>query len=87
MEDIKSETTAPDASKKNLIIAGYVFAFLGGFIGIFIGQYLAGHRKTLPNGEVVFSHTNDVRKQGRYILTIATLMFVVLCVLKLGRVI
>ncbi len=81
-----SGTDALDDRTKKLITAGYVFAILGGLIGVFIGQYLAGHRKTLPNGEVVFSHTDDVRKQGRYILTLGTIVFVVFAILKLGRV-
>ncbi|PJJ79709.1 hypothetical protein [Mucilaginibacter auburnensis] len=91
MEEIKPEAiqqvNADDERTKKLITAGYVFAVLGGLIGIFIGQYLAGHRKTLPNGEIVFTHTDDVRKQGRYILTLGTIMFVVFACLKLGRVI
>lgn len=79
IEDLKQ----PETSLKNLIMAGYVFALLGGLIGVFIGQYLAGYRKTLPNGEVVFAHSNSDRKHGRYILTLGTMVFCVVAVLKL----
>ena len=87
MENIQRNTIEdlqqPEASQKNIIIAGYVFALLGGLIGVFIGQYLAGYRKTLPNGEVVLAHNENVRKQGKYIMTIGTIMLIVVCFLKL----
>ena len=87
MENIQQEgieeLKKPAASQKNVIIAGYVFALLGGLIGVFIGQYLAGYRKTLPNGEVVLAHSDSDRKQGKYIMTIGTIMLIVVCFLKL----
>ncbi len=76
-----------DNRMKNLVTAGYVMAILGGLIGVFIGQYLAGHRTTLPDGKIIFSHTDEVRRHGRYILTLGTIVFVVLACLKLGRII
>jgi hypothetical protein len=80
-----AEVNKNDASQKNIIIAGYVFALLGGLVGVFIGQYLSGYRKTLPSGEVVFAHSDNVRKHGRYILTLGTIMLLVVCFLKLTR--
>jgi hypothetical protein len=77
------ELKKPEPSQKNVIIAGYIFAFLGGLIGVFIGQYLAGYRKTLPNGEVVLAHSESDRKHGKYIMTIGTVMLIVVCFLKL----
>ncbi len=77
------ELEKPAASQRNVIIAGYVFALLGGLIGVFIGQYLAGYRKTLPNGEVVLAHSDSDRKHGKYIMTIGTIMLIVVCFLKL----
>jgi len=82
-QDTIEELKKPEPSQKNVIIAGYVFALLGGLIGVFIGQYLAGYRKTLPNGEVVLAHSESVRKQGKYIMTIGTIMLIVVCFLKL----
>ncbi|MFD0749851.1 hypothetical protein ACFQZS_06835 [Mucilaginibacter calamicampi] len=83
VEDLK----APEASQKNIIILGYIFALLGGLIGVFIGQYLAGYRKTLPNGEVVLAHSENDRKQGKYIMTLGTVMLLVVCFLKLTHII
>jgi len=82
-QDGIQEINKPEASQKNIIIAGYVFALLGGLVGVFIGQYLAGYRKTLPNGEVVLAHSESVRKQGKYIMTLGTVMLLVMCFLKL----
>ena len=81
--DKLQQNTKPEALQKNIIILGYVFALLGGLVGVFIGQYLAGYRKTLPNGEVVLAHSESVRKQGKYIMTIGTIMLIVVCFLKL----
>ena len=78
-----THTTKPVASQKNLIIAGYLFALLGGLIGFFIGQYLNGYQKTLPNGQVVLVHSDNVRKHGRYIMTLGAVVLLVVCFLKL----
>lgn len=82
-----NELEKPEASQKNVIIVGYIFAVLGGLMGVFIGQYLAGYRKTLPNGEVVLAHSESVRKQGKYIMTLGTLVLLVMCFLKLTHLI
>ena len=81
--DNLQQNSRPEALQKNIIILGYVFALFGGLVGVFIGQYLAGYRKTLPNGEVVLAHSESVRKQGKYIMTIGTIMLIVVCFLKL----
>ena len=62
------ETLAkPEKSQTAAIIAGYVFALLGGVFGIFIGWYLKSHKKTLPNGESVYNYSESDRRQGRRI--------------------
>lgn len=86
-QEIIAEANTSDERTKKLITAGYIMAVLGGLIGIFIGQYLAGHRTTSTDGSVNFTHTDEVRRQGRYILTLGTIVFLVLACLKLGRVI
>jgi hypothetical protein len=59
------------------IIAGYIFAVLGGVFGIAIGWNLAHNKKTLPNGETVFNYSDSDRKHGQRIfyLAIAGLIF------------
>jgi len=50
------------------IIMGYIFALLGGVLGIFIGWHLSTYKKTLPNGEKVFDYSEADRRHGKLIL-------------------
>jgi hypothetical protein len=70
------ELKQPEPSPTFGIVVGYLFALLGGALGIFIGWYLAYSKKTLPNGEQVFSYTEADRAQGKRIfyLSIAVLI-------------
>lgn len=61
----------PEERQTTWIIIGYIFALLGGFMGIFIGWYLKTHRKTLPNGDRVFNYTESDRNHGNRILIIS----------------
>jgi len=46
-----------------IVLLGYLFAFLGGLVGVFLGYYLS----TRPDP--------DLKTHGRIILTLAVLMF------------
>lgn len=59
------------------IAVGYLSAFLGGLLGIFIGGFFARSRKTLPNGERVFSFTPRTRTHGKVIFAFGIIMFVI----------
>ncbi|MGB1037992.1 MAG: hypothetical protein ACPGYY_05040 [Bacteroidia bacterium] len=59
------------------LILGYTFGILGGFIGIVIGYSIYFTKQTLPNGEVQFSYDDASRKQGKTILSISILVFVI----------
>ncbi|MDF3026224.1 MAG: hypothetical protein K0S23_531 [Fluviicola sp.] len=65
------ELSEPEKHDTFWIGLGYVFAFLGGLIGIIIGYYIISSKKTLPNGERVFTYTEADRKHGSRILLIA----------------
>ncbi|GAB5400626.1 MAG: hypothetical protein Aureis2KO_22110 [Aureisphaera sp.] len=65
----------PEGNQKTWIYAGYLFAILGGFIGIVIGYLLWKSKKTLPNGEKVFSYSYQDRKHGQTILIISLIIF------------
>ena len=65
----------PDENQKPWIIAGYVFALLGGFLGLIIGYFLWTSKKTLPNGQKVYSYSSNDRKHGKYIFYIALIIF------------
>jgi len=57
----------PEGNQKPWIIGGYVFSFLGGFLGLIIGYFLWTSKKTLPNGQKVYSYSENDRKHGKYI--------------------
>jgi hypothetical protein len=75
----------PDENHRHWMYAGYVFAFLGGLIGIFIGWHLNTFKKTLPNGERVYAYNEDDRKHGMRILIIGTIMFVLVLISNISR--
>jgi hypothetical protein len=80
-----NELAKPEEGQRNWIFAGYIFALLGGLLGIFIGWHLSTFKKTLPNGERVYAHTDDDRRQGRRILVIGVIMFVAWLMVRILR--
>ncbi len=67
------ELSKPEEGQNIYIIIGYIFAFLGGLLGVFIGWHLLTHKKTLPDGNRVYAYSKNDRKQGNRILIIASL--------------
>lgn len=65
----------PEENQKPWIIAGYIFSLLGGGIGIVIGYSLWKSKKTLPNGERVYSYSAEDRKNGKRIFLIGAIIF------------
>lgn len=68
------DLAAPEGNQKPWIIAGYVFSFLGGFLGLIIGYFLWTSKKTLPNGQKVYSYAQKDRKHGKYIFYIGLIL-------------
>ena len=71
------ELARPEESQKTWISLGYVFAFLGGVIAIFIGWHLSRYKKTLPNGERVYAYCPSDRNHGSKIFIIGIICFVI----------
>ncbi|MBC7439749.1 MAG: hypothetical protein H7250_07185 [Flavobacterium sp.] len=67
----------PEESQKIYIIVGYVFALLGGFLGIFIGWHLLTYKKTIPDGNQIYAYSENDRKQGNRILIIGSIFTVI----------
>jgi hypothetical protein len=78
------ELAKPEEGQKNWIYAGYLFAMLGGLLGIFIGWHLNTFKKTLPNGQQVYGYNSNDRKHGGRILLIGIVMFCVSVILRLA---
>ena len=69
-----NDLAKPEKNQKPWIIAGYIFALLGGFLGIIIGYVLMTSKKNLPNGQRVYSYSTDDRMQGKMIFYIGLVM-------------
>lgn len=72
-----------DPSPRGYIIAGYVFAFIGGLIGLVIGWHINTSKRTLPNGERVPVYASQDRKHGARIFIIGVVAFVIWSGLRL----
>ncbi|HET6226606.1 MAG TPA: hypothetical protein VFF27_10025 [Bacteroidia bacterium] len=79
------ELSTPENKQTGWIIVGYLFALTGGLLGIFIGWYLSRHKKTLPDGNVVFAYSASDRKHGYFIFLIGIVSFFVWVVYKLSQ--
>jgi hypothetical protein len=73
----------PEESQRAWIIAGYVFSFLGGLLGLFLGWHLLTHKKTLPNGDRVYGYSVNDRKHGQRILIIGILFIIFWILIRL----
>lgn len=61
----------PEKSQKTWIYAGYLLAFVSGFLGLFIGLSLRSSKKLLPNGEKIYTYIESDRTHGLYITLIS----------------
>ena len=71
------ELSKPETLNKYIVILGYVSAFLGGLFGIAIGLYLNFSKRTIPDGRSVFTYSLDQRKQGKNIIIISIIFFII----------
>lgn len=69
LEDLKKERlnslAKPEKAPKGWILLGYIFSFLGGFIGIGMGLLIWTLKKKLPNGQKVYAYSDIDRQQGK----------------------
>lgn len=80
-----NELAKPEESHKTWIYAGYIFALLGGLLGIFIGWHLSTFKKTLPNGQRVYGHNESDRRNGTRIMIIGIVMLVVSLAIRISQ--
>ena len=77
------ELSKPEEGQHVYIIVGYVCAFLGGFLGIFIGWHLLTFKKTLPDGNRIYAYSENDRKQGNRILILGFTFIVIWILYKI----
>lgn len=84
-----AELKKPEKSQTAWVVVGYIAALSGiylmfylSFIGLFIGWYLSHGKKTLPDGERVYTYIEPDRKHGKIIFWLAIVVLVLtLCYL------
>lgn len=70
------ELSKPEDGQNIYIIIGYVCAFLGGLLGLFIGWHLLTYKKTLPNGSRIYAYSEIDRKHGNKIVIIGVIFLI-----------
>ena len=77
------DLSKPEQGQKTWIYAGYLFAILGGLIGVFIGWYLWTYKKTLPDGQKVYAYSDSDQKHGRNIFIIGVIVFPIMTLIRI----
>ena len=81
-----NDLAKPEEGQRNWIYAGYLFALLGGLIGVFIGWHLSTYKKTLPNGQQIYGYKQEDRKHGRRIWILGTIMFIISLTIRFSNI-
>ncbi len=63
----------PAAASRMLILIGYTAAIFGGILGLVIGLVIFSNKKTLPNGQTIYIHTDKDRKNGKIIVVVSVI--------------
>ena len=72
-----SEEHTPQKVGTGLLIAGWIFAILGGLIGIAIGSSICNGKVKLSDGTKVHRYDEASRGKGKVILVVAIAMFAI----------
>lgn len=60
------------------LVAAYASTLLGGIIGFFVGWHMWRSKKTLPNGEEVYSFNSNSRQHGKWIFILSVICLMVI---------
>ena len=77
------ELSEPEKHNPFWIVVGYIFAALGGLLGIIIGWYIVFSKKTLPNGQRIYTYNEADRNHGKRILIIGIPILVIVVLIRL----
>lgn len=84
-EERFEELAQPEKNQSFWIYRGYVLALTGGLLGIIIGIHMVTSKKTLPNGDRIYTHSETNRNHGVVITIIGTVIFVFTVFIKIGK--
>ncbi len=79
------EKNKPEKSGSTTLLIGYVFSLTGGLIGLAIAFFLIFSKKTLPNGEKIYTYVKSDRKHGYNMISLSLLIVVVLLIVYLNQ--
>ncbi len=71
------ELSKPEQGQRWWIVVAYLSALFGGLFGILIGWHISSHKKTLPNGDRVYSYSLSDRAHGQYIFILGVICLMV----------
>jgi hypothetical protein len=74
----QQQTYQQDAGEEGVgwLVAGYIFALLGGLIGLILGAYLSS-AKTVVNGQKIHKYKKSTRNQGIVIIVVSILTWII----------
>jgi hypothetical protein len=70
------ELRKPVSISHRALYMGWLFAIAFGFFGMFYGYYIWKTRKTLPNGERVWTFDEKSRKKGAVLFLVSIFLFI-----------
>jgi hypothetical protein len=79
-----NELVQPEPAPRYFVMAGYFFAFMGGFIGVFIGWHIYRLKRVLPDGQVVYAYDERSRKHAITMLFIASIIILLAIFTRFG---
>lgn len=80
------ELARQETASGTLLFFGYFFGIAGGFIGLCIGSHIAYSKKTIPDGQRVYTYDDNSRKHGVRIVGISILILLIGILRMLGPV-
>ena len=83
-EERIKDLAKPEENQKPWILCGYFFSIIGGFLGLIIGYFLWTSKKTLPDGQKVYSYSAKDRKHGKYIFFIGLVIAPTLLLIRVA---
>jgi hypothetical protein len=78
-EDRIRELAEPEKADRFLLFLGYflVIFLAGSIVSFFIGRHLLHSKRTLPDGQVIFSYRQSDRRHGNRIMIISATVFII----------
>ena len=77
-------TTSEKTASRNLLIVGWIFAILGGLIGVIISSHIAYAGIKTPDGNFHYKYDFESRRKGRNMLIVCVSVMVLGLILQIA---